>query len=170
MLYRLNKRGERVHPCLTSLSKEKKLVLLSPDRMTHFNFEYISERRPKRRQPILLCINFDSKPSCHTESYGFWNRGGSRGRVQGTHLPPPPRDDLRFSNTTGILQKKETMWLIGVEVEQETSATRPKINRGSAPVEVDETTEQFTSVFIVNIFINKSSHQNKDIICCSLSA
>ena len=35
---------------------------------------------------------------------------------------PPPRDDLRFSNTTGILQKKRTMWFIGVEVEQETIA------------------------------------------------
>ena len=38
---------------------------------------------------------------------------------------PPPRDDLRFSNTTGILQKK-TMWFIGVEVEQETSAPPPQ--------------------------------------------
>ena len=46
--------------------------------------------------------------------------------------PPPPRDDLRFSNTTGILQKK-TMWFIGVEVEQETSAPPPKKNPGSAP-------------------------------------
>ena len=36
--------------------------------------------------------------------------------------PPHPRDDLRFSNTTGVLQKKKTMWFIGVEVEQETSA------------------------------------------------
>ena len=44
-----------------------------------------------------------------------------------------PRDDLRFSNTTGILQKK-TVWLIGVEVEQETSAPPPKKNPGSAPV------------------------------------
>ena len=43
-----------------------------------------------------------------------------------------PRDDLRFSNTTGILQKK-TVWLIGVEVEQETSAPPPKNNPGSAP-------------------------------------
>ena len=43
-------------------------------------------------------------------------RGGSRGRVQ--RVRPPP-DDLQFSNTTGILQKK-TMWFIGVEVEQET--------------------------------------------------
>ena len=41
--------------------------------------------------------------------------------------PPPSRDDLQFSNTTGILQK-ETMWFIGVEVEQETSAPPPKKN------------------------------------------
>ena len=38
----------------------------------------------------------------------------------------PPRDDLRFSNTTGILQKKKTMWFIGVELEQETSPPPPK--------------------------------------------
>ena len=47
---------------------------------------------------------------------------------------PPPRDDLRFSNTTGILQKKKTMWFIGVEVEQETSAPPPKKIPRSAPV------------------------------------
>ena len=42
------------------------------------------------------------------------------------HTPPPlPRDDLRFSNTTGNLPKK-TMWFIGVEVEQEMSAPPPK--------------------------------------------
>ena len=46
---------------------------------------------------------------------------------------PPPRDDLRFSNTTGILQKKKTMWFIGVEVEQETSAPPPKKDPGCAP-------------------------------------
>ena len=46
--------------------------------------------------------------------------------------PPSPRDDLRFSNTTGLLQK-ETMWFIGVEVEEETSAPPPKKNPGSAP-------------------------------------
>ena len=57
-----------------------------------------------------------------------------RGRVQGVRTAPPPlpRDDLRFSNTTGILPKK-TMWFIGVEVEQETSAPPPKKNPGSAP-------------------------------------
>ena len=45
----------------------------------------------------------------------------------------PPCDDLRFSNTTGILQQQKTMWLIGVEVEQETNAPPPKKNPGSAP-------------------------------------
>ena len=59
------------------------------------------------------------------------HRGGSRGRVQGVRAPPS-RDDLRFSNTTGILKKK-TMWFIAVEVEQETSAPPPKKNPGSAP-------------------------------------
>ena len=58
-------------------------------------------------------------------------RGGSRGRVQGVRTPPP-WDDLQFSNTTGIMQKK-TMWFIGVEVEQETRAPPPKKNPGSAP-------------------------------------
>ena len=54
--------------------------------------------------------------------------------------PPPPGDDLRFSNTTGILQKKKkTMWFIGVEVEQETSATPPKKNPGSAPAHYAKT-------------------------------
>ena len=50
------------------------------------------------------------------------------GRVQGVRTPPPFWHDLRFSNTTGILQKKKnwTMWFIGVEVEQETSAPPPK--------------------------------------------
>ena len=52
-------------------------------------------------------------------------RGGSRGRVHGVRTPPP-WDDLRFSNKTGIVPKKKTMWLIGVEVEQETSAPPPK--------------------------------------------
>ena len=38
-----------------------------------------------------------------------------------------------FSNATGILQKKKTMWFIGVKVEQKTSAPPPKKNPGSAP-------------------------------------
>ena len=73
---------------------------------------------------------------CQCHGYRNTYRGGSRGRVQGVRTPPPPRDDLRFSNTTGILQK-ETMWFIGVEVEQETSAPPPKKNPGSAPDIID---------------------------------
>ena len=45
--------------------------------------------------------------------------GGCRGCA-------PPRDDLQFSNTAGILQKKKNMWFIGVEMEQETSAPPPE--------------------------------------------
>ena len=55
--------------------------------------------------------------------------GGCRG------CAPPPRDDLRFSNTTGILRKKKTMCFISVEVEKETSAPPPKKNTGSAPAQ-----------------------------------
>ena len=50
---------------------------------------------------------------------------------------PPSRDDLRFSNTTGILPKK-TMWFIGVEVELETSAPPPEKNSGSALVYIKQ--------------------------------
>ena len=52
------------------------------------------------------------------------DKGGSRGRVQGVRTPPP--------NTTGILPKKK-LWFTGVELEQETSAPRPKKKPGSAP-------------------------------------
>ena len=61
-----------------------------------------------------------------------WKTGADLGGGCRGCAPPPPQDDLRFSNTTGILKKK-TMWFIGVEVEQETSAPPPKKNPGSAP-------------------------------------
>ena len=40
------------------------------------------------------------------------------GRCRGCEPPPPSPswDDLRLSNTTGILQKEKNMWFIGVEV------------------------------------------------------
>ena len=41
-------------------------------------------------------------------------RGGSKGRVQGVRTPP--WDDLQFSNTTGILQKKKKKKLCGLLV------------------------------------------------------
>ena len=41
------------------------------------------------------------------------NTGADLGRVQGVRTPYPlPRDDLRFSNTTGILRKKELCGLL----------------------------------------------------------
>ena len=60
------------------------------------------------------------------------DRGGSRGRVQGVRTPRPQM-------TCGFLIKlvfckKKTMWFIGVEGEQETSAPPPKRNPGSAHV------------------------------------
>ena len=41
----------------------------------------------------------------------YSSRGRSRGRVQGVRTPPP-QDDLRFSNTTGILPKKKLCGLL----------------------------------------------------------
>ena len=58
------------------------------------------------------------------------HRGGSRGGVQGVRTPP--------EMTCGFLvqlvfSKKKTVWFIGVEEDQETSAPSPKKNPGSAP-------------------------------------
>ena len=53
-------------------------------------------------------------------------RGGSRGRVQGVRTPPPPEMTCGFLIQLVFFKKKKTMWFIGVEVEQETSAPPPK--------------------------------------------
>ena len=58
-------------------------------------------------------------------------RGGSRGRVQGVRTPP--WDDLRLSNTTGILQKK--CGLLVLVTPFLSGASPPKKNPGSAPAE-----------------------------------
>ena len=57
-------------------------------------------------------------------------RGGSRGRVQGVRTPPEMTCGFLIQL---VFCKKKTMWFIGVEVEQETSAPPPKKNPGSAP-------------------------------------
>ena len=58
-------------------------------------------------------------------------RGGSMGRVQGVH--PPEMTCGFLIHLVFCKKKKKTMWFIGVEVEQETSAPPPKKNPGSAP-------------------------------------
>ena len=63
----------------------------------------------------------------------YFYRGGSRGRVQGVRTPPLPEMTCDFLIQVVFCQKK-TMWFIGVEVEQKTSAPPPKKNAGSAPV------------------------------------
>ena len=60
-------------------------------------------------------------------------RGGSRGRVQGVRTPHPPEMTCGFLIQLVFCKKKKTMWFIGVEVEQETSAPPPDKNPGSAP-------------------------------------
>ena len=66
--------------------------------------------------------------------------GGSRGGAQGGGggaggAPPPPPLEMTCGFPTQLVfcKKKRTMWFVGVEVEQETSAPRPKTNPGSAP-------------------------------------
>ena len=59
-------------------------------------------------------------------------RGGSRGEGAGGAHPPPPEMTCGFLIQL-VFCKKKTMWFIGVEVEQETSAPPPKKNPGSAP-------------------------------------
>ena len=46
--------------------------------------------------------------------------------------PPSPEMTCGFLNNW-YSAKKKTMWFIGVDVEQETSAPPPKRNPGSAP-------------------------------------
>ena len=84
-----------------------------------------------KSQALLVC----SVPQMDMPSDRV-NAGADLGRgCRGCAPSPPPRDDLRFSNATGILQKKKkkTLWFIGVEVEQETSAPLLKKNPESAP-------------------------------------
>ena len=56
-------------------------------------------------------------------------RGGSRGKVQGVRPPA----EMTCGFLIQLVFRQKTMWFIGVEVEQETSAPPPKKNPGSAP-------------------------------------
>ena len=49
------------------------------------------------------------------------------GCIGGAHPPPSPREmTCSFLIQLAFCKKKKTMWFIGVEVEQETSAPPPK--------------------------------------------
>ena len=90
-------------------------------------------KRPLKSEPCCFKIHRSYSVSFKLSEIGWFSGADLGGGCRDAHPPPPPWDDLRFSNTTGILQKKKTMWFIGVEVEQETSAPPPKKNPGSAP-------------------------------------
>ena len=91
---------------------------------------------------IFDCLkNLTVQTFVHTEPFNIfalftdWTGADLGGGCRGAHPPPPPWDDLQFSVLQLVFCKKKTMWFIGVEVEQETSAPPPKKNPGSAPVE-----------------------------------
>ena len=83
-------------------------------------------------------VTIQMKATEHTVYYAVtivlsFNRGGSRGRVQGVRPrgggcggapppPPPPPETICGFLIQLVFCKKKTMWFIGVEVEQETSA------------------------------------------------
>ena len=66
--------------------------------------------------------------SQHIIGSGAYLGGGCRGCA-----PPPPSEMTCGFLIQLVFCKKKTMWFIGVEVEQETSAPPPKKNPGSAP-------------------------------------
>ena len=68
------------------------------------------------------------KPQTFVETFDQANsnsipRGGSRGRVQRVRPPPPSPEMTRDFLIQLVFCQKKTMWFIGVEAEQETSAT-----------------------------------------------
>ena len=67
------------------------------------------------------------KESLPNYSTGAALGGGCRG------CAPPPEMTCGFLIQLVFCKKIKTMWFIGVEVEQETSAAPPKKNPGTAP-------------------------------------
>ena len=65
----------------------------------------LSKKRKKKKEGRKGREEKDRKTSVGGLCGTLFDRGGSWGRVQGVCTPSSPWDDLRFSNTTGILQK-----------------------------------------------------------------
>ena len=73
--------------------------------------------------------------------------------------PPSPEMTCDFLIQLVFCKKKKTMWFIGVEVEQETSAPPPKKNPGSAP-----------ATLIDNIFTNNLNNLSvSGLMFCDIS-
>ena len=120
--------------CVLPPGKNVSLVICFPAWKTHIPSDMCSSSGDTRI-PSNTC-----SPTCETHipsdmcypawethipsdlfSFSWETRGGSRGRVLGVRTRPP------FEMTCGFLKqlvfcKKKTVWFIGVEVEQETSA------------------------------------------------
>ena len=81
--------------------------------------------------PLLFpCTSYTYTRRIEDGSYkSLMGQGRIQGEGAGGAHPPPPWDDLRFSNTTGIL-------FIGVEVEQVTSAPPPKKKSSIRPCDL----------------------------------
>ena len=97
----------RNKPCTRSVSEWVKKIATRSWVELHFTIiSYILSFNYSYRYEInLIRIMYATNSSIlySKEKTGqILGKGGSRGRVQGGGHPPP-RDDLRFSNTTGIL-------------------------------------------------------------------
>ena len=86
----------------------------------------------------------------------------SRGAGGATPPPPPPRDDLRFSNTTGILQKKNYV-VYWCRSRARDECTPPKKYPRSAPVNLP--------IVVIQKFCypgNVMSHFSISLLLCNI--
>ena len=94
---------------------------------------------------ILGQIIFKRVKALRNTNTGADLGGGCRG-----YAPPPPEMTCGF--LIQLVFCKKTMWFIGVEVEQETSAPPPKKNPGSAPAIVTPAHQQIKSTTFQVLF------------------
>ena len=70
----------------------------------------------------------------------------------------PPEMTCGFLIQLVFCEKKETMWFIGVEVEQETSAPPAKKNPGSAPGMYYSSTIKSLYLFVLSLAFGPGKH------------
>ena len=100
------------------------------------------------------------------KSFHGENSGADLGGGCGGCAPPPPEMTCGFliqlvfckkTTTTITTTTTKTMWFIGVEVEQETSAPPPKKNPGSAPEIITKSLSSFLHIHTF-VFVTKSEN------------